>query len=285
MKELVQGIKIVDLTNGEQPLSNRLRLSNGVKDANNLPGELPYCSHAIIPNKPWRELSESELDILSSEKFPEELGLWVSIITVPRSLMERFTTLKVCSDTEEVGSWFKTENGKKAVDLLLKFSSKLDISLAKPRRYGVGWNAPNQRTVTITGACLEGLHVDDGDGTPLLARKRAKNRLMVNLGEEPRYFLFVNLPLQIVYEGVFGSTVNTHESNPGMSRLGLLFMQKFSGYPIVRLQIKPGEAYIAPTANLIHDGSTEGTKSLDKIFTCLGKFNSTKVQEAIDSAA
>ncbi|WP_420642437.1 hypothetical protein [Candidatus Leptofilum sp.] len=272
MKELAQGIKVIDFSNGEYTLANRLRLSDGVRVANNLPGELAYCSHAIIPKKPWRELSESELDILSSDGLPEERGLWVSVITVPRLLIERFSVLKACDIKEDVDSWLNTKNGKKAIDQIIEFSSKLDISLVKPNRYGVGCNLPNQRTVTITGSCLEGLHVDDGDGLPLTARTTARNRLMVNLGAEPRYFLFVNLPLQVIYDFVSSFREDNSESIPGMSRIGLLFMQKFSNYPVVQLEIKPGEAYIAPTSNIIHDGSTVGTKKLDKIFTCLGKF-------------
>lgn len=272
MRELIQGIKIIDLTNHDQSLAGRLRLSNGVKNADNLPGELQYCSHAKIPNNLWRIPTESELDILSSKKFPMVRGLWISLISLPRSLMDQFGALKECADKDKVDSWLNSENGIKAVAQLQHYSTKLVTSVSELSRHGIGWNLPNQRTVTITGSCLEGLHVDNGEGASLIDRKTANNRLMVNLGEESRYFLFINLPLQTIYEIAFNSKVNQHESSLGTSRIGLLFMERFPNYPVVRLEVKPGEAYIAPTANIIHDGSTEGTKCLDKIFTCVGKF-------------
>jgi hypothetical protein len=54
--------------------------------------------------------------------------------------------------------------------------------------------------------------------------------------------------------------------------VGHRFMKKFPDYPVVRLRIDPGEAYILPTDNLIHDASTEEKQFPDITLTFLGSF-------------
>src|SRR5688572_7475990 len=44
---------------------------------------------------------------------------------------------------------------------------------------------------------------------------------------------------------------------------GAAFMRRFPTCPVVRLRVRPGEAYVAPTENLLHDGSREGRSWLD----------------------
>ena len=44
----------------------------------------------------------------------------------------------------------------------------------------------------------------------------------------------------------------------------------FRTLPVVRCRLAPYEAYIAPTENLVHDGSTMGQRDLDQQFTVLG---------------
>jgi hypothetical protein len=49
-------------------------------------------------------------------------------------------------------------------------------------------------------------------------------------------------------------------------------MRQFPTYPVLRLRVKPGEAYIAPTDNLIHDGSSVGKQFPDITIHNLGYF-------------
>ena len=44
-----------------------------------------------------------------------------------------------------------------------------------------------------------GLHVDSWDRLPLRYRHRARNRLCINFGREPRYLLFINLTLMRMF--------------------------------------------------------------------------------------
>lgn len=50
------------------------------------------------------------------------------------------------------------------------------------------------------------------------------------------------------------------------------FMKRWPEYPAIRLRVDPGEAYILPTDNLVHDASTEGNLYPDITLTYLGLF-------------
>ena len=44
----------------------------------------------------------------------------------------------------------------------------------------------------------------------------------------------------------------------------------FRTMPIIRCRLAPGEAYVAPTENLVHDGSSVGQSDIDEQFTIRG---------------
>jgi hypothetical protein len=57
-------------------------------------------------------------------------------------------------------------------------------------------------------------------------------------------------------------------------------MRHWPDYPVVKLRIRPGEAYIAQTENLIHDGSTLGQRGFDLAFMADGFFTLTSADAA-----
>jgi predicted Zn-dependent protease with MMP-like domain len=122
-----------------------------------------------------------------------------------------------------------------------------------------------------------GLHLDSWDKQPLRLRHRSRNRLCINLGREARYSLFVNLPLMQMFAHLgLRDPEDIYADFRGLA-LGHRFMMARPEYPAVRLRIEPGEAYILPTDNLIHDGSTTGTAHPDITMTFIGRFAPTPV--------
>jgi hypothetical protein len=51
------------------------------------------------------------------------------------------------------------------------------------------------------------------------------------------------------------------------------FMRHYNDYPVVRVMIRPGEAYLAPTENIIHDGSSANKNLRDLHITWRGKID------------
>ena len=59
--------------------------------------------------------------------------------------------------------------------------------------------------------------------------------------------------------GLLAKEMGPHRKPPRrFSLIGREFMERFPDVPVVRCRIGPGDAYIAPTENLVHDGSHSG---------------------------
>jgi len=58
-----------------------------------------------------------------------------------------------------------------------------------------------------------------------------------------------------------------------LDNIAYLFFKHFPEYPVVKLLQYPYEYYIAPTDNILHDGSTLGMKTQDVTLIYLGHFN------------
>jgi len=57
------------------------------------------------------------------------------------------------------------------------------------------------------------------------------------------------------------------------SLIGKSFMSTFPNYPVVRVRLRPGEAYIAPTENILHDGSSAGVGNVNHYLSLRGRFD------------
>jgi hypothetical protein len=100
-----------------------------------------------------------------------------------------------------------------------------------------------------------GLHLDSGSRLPLNARHRAIPRCGLNLGTHPRYFVFVNLTVEMILKLLPGVlSEDDLNSTPSPWPLLIAFFSMFPNYPVLRLKLHPGEGYVAPTQSLIHDG-------------------------------
>src|SRR5262249_53126745 len=117
-----------------------------------------------------------------------------------------------------------------------------------------------------------GLHVDDWSKEGLGDRVEAQNRIMVNVGLEARYFLF--LPISI---GRLVESLGDDEIMPGIGGTGVSrrYLSLHPELPIWRLRIELKEAYIAPTENIVHDGSTVDCNAPSFCVVYRGYFNST----------
>jgi hypothetical protein len=143
---------------------------------------------------------------------------------------------------------------------------------------GVASAPANRSTVAMhrdTGEPV-GLHIDNYDGLPVRKRADARNRICVNVGSQSRYLLF--LPLQTDF---LLSRVELHPQATAQQRKLAsedhreLVHQYFRLHPhsrIYRIEMAPGEGYVAPTENIVHEGSTLGTGARDYSMVWLGRF-------------
>jgi hypothetical protein len=123
-----------------------------------------------------------------------------------------------------------------------------------------------------------GLHFDSWDRLPPLDRARGSNRLCVNVGAGSRHLLFVPMSAAAIVGALAARQIYvlTDEAalrdSTGRCDLARRYLEVFPDQPVLRLRVLPGEAYVAPTENLIHDGSSEEAVDRDISVTVRGFF-------------
>jgi hypothetical protein len=270
---------------GEGPgLAERLRLSCGTCPVAEAAGQAaPYRDDAIVPRGPWRRPSAADLALLRMDEREWRRGADVAIVRVPDDAFLPFAELwdrqdlHGGADPDMMDSliandplWSKRYAAIR--DHLAVFCAEPPPQHALLR--GLLRTAEPNRSTLTTGddRKLEGLHVDSWDGLPFRHRARSRNRISVNLGREPRYSLFVNLTLMDMFRHLGLRDPEDIYADFRALSLGSRFLRGCPEYPVVRLRVDPGEAYILPTDNMLHDASTEGTTHPDVTLTYVGHF-------------
>jgi hypothetical protein len=236
-----------------------------------------YVPGAFLPKTPWRKPTDWE-----NNRLWQDLGItnvdFVGIASIPRELLTALR--KLVSDTENTDALRQLDPRRirEFIGPLIDYVRDRFAYKSEPFNHGIHVHRPGRETVTLNTASGKylGLHLDSWEKYSVEARARSLNRICVNIGAEPRHFLFVNLPLM----NVARLLAEESQENPDRESesVGPAFMSRFPGYPIVKVRVAPGEAYIAPTDNLIHDASTVGSQTPSVTLTLRGWFTVPPVQ-------
>jgi hypothetical protein len=138
---------------------------------------------------------------------------------------------------------------------------------------GVSWERPGQRTTSVnkrTGKKV-GLHIDTFEMVPIKDRLKEKYRCVVNIGTQPRKFIFdPRSGFEILSEireqnckDDFGSQSPTTALRIASGKFPL---------ELYSMTVHPGEAYIAPTEVIPHDASTFKNQGNGATYTFRGHF-------------
>lgn len=247
---------------GGPDLQSRLSLSNGTRVAIKADARgAVYERGARIPCEPWCSPTPEEFDLLISKQPPRDYGRSIALLRFPPP-----------PSSHEIKAIWRDDPD--AVERGL-FSPILDVcEIGEPIDcIGTTENPPNLDTTTVDPQSREriGLHVDSWHAPPGAHPDDLPNRVSVNVGVESRYFLF--LPVSILEMRQILEEETGEVSVPLRDRTGLgrRFMERFPSTPAVRCRIAPWEAYLAPTENLVHDGSSFGQSDRDRHYTLLGQ--------------
>jgi hypothetical protein len=270
-------------TGGAEDCEDRVQLSSGTTPAAAAaPGDL-YEEDARIPLPGWRSLTAVDRKTLIIESCPRLYGNAISVIRIPSQLLDPFQSLQVAAakyrSKEKLFPIIRGEDcsmGTAAIIAYLnKFFQPTYIDEACAPQGGISARPPKLQTLSMDPSthALLGLHIDSWyrRDFALNDRPHAPNRVCINLGSKDRFFLFLNTPIGEMYE-----LVKDNKSSPasgyGPSSIARDFMRAFPFYPAIRLRIRPGEAYIAPTENIAHDGSSIDMNGMDITLTVIGRF-------------
>ena len=213
--------------------------------------------YICTPGLPWRLLAPSELTMIVSNEIFGYIGSSICLLRLPKELLYIIRQLSA----EEVDSACGVvEAGNPVQDLLLGYIRELCTLDGTITCHGLVSNPGNLLTVSYDKNIgqFNGLHVDSWDSPPGHDRSSSPNRICINVGTSERSLLFVNLTLGKMRELLKARSDVYANINDDNTNVGRAFLREFPTYPVVRLKTKPGDAYIAPTENVLHDGCTYG---------------------------
>jgi hypothetical protein len=256
----------------------RLAISSGTRSA---PASLHYEPGSKVPSGTWRELEPAERDILFARAESGEAVRLVCLAPGVRRELEPLRFAARHSDINEVRRRVATPAIAEALGACLihiRSQFGLRATAAGSMAGGIRVNPPNLATVTTYPGSEEfvGMHVDNWSRTPLSARSRSPRRISINVGDDPRYFLFLNLPIGRLFAGApsdsmadrYGttfdaSTLRRLDQTGAGTAIARAFMSYSPHYPVIRLKVNPCEAYISSTESVVHDGSSMGVRGFD----------------------
>lgn len=223
----------------------------------------------FLPNEDWRDLSTQEKEVLACSS-PMEKS--VALFDVDPCLLETFSR-----EVEPVlFGEDKLDRAKALKDFSIEVVQKLAkytaLQTQKIYNYEVCMNAPFQKSTAYdhTAGSFVGLHVDTHQKLDDLTK--AFQLCSINLGASERFFYFINLDIKGIASklGIASFKTETYEQ---VSFLKNHFLSSFPDYPIYRLCIQPGQAYLAVSQNMIHDGATNVHGNRDIVFFLGGYFS------------
>jgi hypothetical protein len=254
---------------------NRMEFSAGSTSAAN--GS--YEAASMVPRCPWRAPSSEEIQALFSRDGGEDAGRSVRVLRFPSDLLEAFHKLSSLQGITQESMQHIT--GSKAARAIFadfnRFAASVpEINGRLPADHiqgGFCVKQPDLRTVTVNPQSRRfiGLHVDNWFRLPLGSRAQSPVRICANFGWCDRFLLFLNVAVDDICSTKVVETLDGQRLEwgskavdlRGATALGRKFLQTFDDHPITRIRVKPGEAYIAPTENIVHDASTESGNTLD----------------------
>jgi len=258
MSQLKKGIQLA-FARGCTSSPDRIRLHT----VERVSGE-PYTKGAFVPSLDERIPSPSEEEVLLTDR-PPTFGAHEVVILdlspVLSSFRKAASELEV-GETRIYGTTLRKRVGWQALDDLSDYLVALtgadEVVVSDIKRVISG-----RRSTTrgIKGELL-GLHLDDNGLFP-----EGHRRVIINLGDEARRLLMVNIPAPQLLE-LMGTS--DEEGVPG--DLAPRFLAAFPSYPIVSVQLLPGEGYVMSTRLVLHDGSSVGQKGDDytMLVSCQG---------------
>jgi len=254
------------------PLEQRLELSAGVEQAEGFVDEGgPYLSASWVPRNPWRTLRGSELSswLANGAYDPSRT---VGLLRLDERVLRAFhrAGFDGVIQTWQAQALHGSPLMMTATHTLARSVSPFLLSDAGLAMTEVIPQPPKLRTTTqhrLDKSFRIGLHLDNWERAPLSARGQCGNRICVNLGVEDRFFLFINRTVRGLC-----AAIKQRIDPLSPKKLGESYLRDHTDHPVARLRVRPGEAYVAPTENLLHDASTEGQTRLDLAITLRGSW-------------
>ena len=249
---------------------DRLRISNGAIKVLEING-IPCHEETFVPKEPWERLNEFDCQRLISLKKHNYND--ISLIKLPRNLIKVFEDLKLknCINNNDIHYIQDSSKWQETIKKTVKFLSRFNLNNTEIITHKLYFGQPNLKNNTFNSheGVFIGMHLDSWEGEHIFSRNRSRNRICINLGNEPRFLLFYNISIVSMAKMI---DLQVNDEKNDINSIYKKFASKFPDFPIYRLEISPYEAYIASTEFIIHDGSNWSSTFPDINLTFRGQF-------------
>lgn len=245
----------------------------------------PRFQHTAILAKPdWRSLNLKDQHVLRPKGAITDFNT-IFLGDLPEPLIRQFKGINLLNAkrVEDIYQAFRQHEGlaRELNTALNNFLNSISNHTSyKFRCFGVSY--PNLLSVSAQFSHLPknhapteveyiGLHNDFHGKMSIHKAHTFGNRISINIGEEAREFLFVNLSLIQAYNMIRSKKPKVLPDII-LSNVPEVFFGLFPDYPILKVRLQPYQYYIAPTENCFHDGRTIGNHTLDMTMIFFGHF-------------
>lgn len=250
-----------------------------------------YKQNSFLPRPPWRDATLLEREKLLSV-FPEQenekvdsiienwrTGQDIAVVKMPPEWLGLLATFEL-SEVRHFSDKKQVFGNPSYKEVLLRFANALmtcTLTLDGFKTYGI--NIAPSGLPSITNDWIPhsherhfiGLHIDENDIVPLVKKTEVRNRISINLGKNDRYLMFINLSLIELYKACKGNEPSL-DLFYSVEALTEQFLSSYPSFPVVKIRIRPGEAYIAPAQGFIHDGYNPNSEYPDITLNFIGYF-------------
>lgn len=259
---------------------NQVEINSGLVQASSN----DYRHSALVPKNDFRFLTNEEENTYFTTS--QQSSQLISILDIPTealTFLHKSNFFKAQLDSNFY-SYIKEKKHSNIFTDLLNFAQQYSLSSDPFFVTPISIKLPECHTLTAdivdNRAIHVGLHTDKWDKSSFENLSHTTKRMCINLGLQERYFLFINISLKQMYEGIKNNSsvklpiqYDSFE-NPFDNLVLHEFKSHYPNYPVTRIKLYPGQAYIAPVENMFHDGSTLGTSNLDVTLSVRGHFKS-----------
>jgi hypothetical protein len=230
-----------------------------------------YFDNSYLPVEEWSPTSINLSYTDSSADYQQK----VTVLDIPKDILELFHQLQLDqyqSDDKDFLTLIKKDNEAVFNTLSQKLNAWFKTITFRDQKKIIGlFSLEGNKWSTAYDAASDkyiGLHIDNSLGLPYEDHEFKPNRMSLNLGTEPRYFMYSTLHIKDILEKATEERVTLKDNFQLMN----FYYQHFKEEPIYQIEIQPGEAYIAPSDHVIHDGRNLHMKSKDITFVVAGYF-------------
>ncbi len=231
-------------------------------------GSYLHLEGRFLPKSDWKEVSCSP-KLLKADRRDEETVYLIDTHPSVRDFFREDIQPKLVESNSEERSQFLWTLANQALDSLRLFSKVTakemythELMINPPHLDSTSYDYENGRFI--------GLHIDTHQSLSLHERGKGFQLCGINLGESERYFYFIDLTVEEMYQKL---GITEFEEYSKIKKLTEKFLSSFPDYPIYRVTIKPNQAYLALTQNIIHDGASNQQGNPDISFFLAGYFS------------